>query len=140
MTQISNFTPEQRVQLFVGGRFTPDTFGPKAFRQIKDAIAAAPDAHLDAFERLYLGAPPSREAITELHLVDFLLAMHPHRRQRVDALARRLDAMMASLARVQAGEAESFADGPENASNEIARQRRQIERRRAGLSVLLGKA
>lgn len=140
MTDIAQFTPEDRVLLVVGGRFTPDSFGPAAFDAINRAVIENPDAHLDAFERLFLAARPSRRAITELHLPDFLRSLDAQRPQRVRELAGRLAQLMSSLARRQVSEAENVAESSDARVDEIARQRRQLARRRAGLGGLIGRA
>lgn len=138
MSEPAQFKPEDRVLLKVGGAFTPDTYGLAEYRAINQAVLADPDAHLDAFERLFLSPRPSRRAITELFLPDFLAALRRLRPQRVDALARRLGKLMTSLARKQAGEAESAAEGADDAAtDEIARQRRQLARRQQGIAALL---
>ena len=138
MREPAQFTPEDRVLLKVGGAFTPDTYGPDAYRAINQAVLDDPDAHLDAFERLFLSPRPSRRAITELHLPDFLKSLAHLRRERVKALAQRLAQLMASLARKQASEAESVAEASDATIDEIARQRRQLTRRQEGLAALLG--
>lgn len=141
MTELDQLTPEDRVLLKVGGAFTPDTFGLDEYRAINKAVLDDPDAHLDAFERLFLSPRPSRRAVTELHLPDFLKGLLHRRRERVEGLARRLGHLMASLARKQAGEAESAAEGADDAAiDEIARQRRQLTRRQEGIATLLGAA
>lgn len=134
MTDLAQFTAEDRILLVVGGRFTPDTFGPDAYAAINRAVADDPDGHLDAFERLFLGPHPSRRALTELHLPSLLQSLQQLRPQRVEALARRLSGMMASLARTQAGEAESTRNDRASRVDEIARQRRQLARRRAAIA------
>jgi hypothetical protein len=137
MTDPAQFTPEDRVQLKVGGRFTPDTFGPEAYAAINRAVADDPDAHLDAFERLFLSPRPSRRALTELHLPAFLQGLQHLRPQRVQTMARQLSAVMASLARAQAGEAESTRNARPARIDEIARQRRQLARRRAAIAGIV---
>lgn len=138
MTDITQFTPEDRVLLRIGGRFTPDTFGAAAYAAINRAVAENPDAHLDAFERLFLNPRPSRRALTELHLPAFLQSMQAARPQRVEAMARQLAGVMASLARAQVGEAESTRSSSPAQVDEIARQRRQLARRRAAVASLVG--
>ena len=138
MTEPAHLTPQDRVLLQVGGGFTTDTFGPDAYAAINRAVLADPDAHLDAFEQLFLRPRPSRRSITELFLPDFLISLRHLRRDRVERLARRLGKLMASLARKQAGEAESVSEGADPTIDEIARQRRQLARRRKGIATLLG--
>ena len=137
MTDIAQFTPEDRVLLKVGGQFTPDSFDPEGYDAINRAVLDNPDAHLDAFERLFLNPRPSRAALTELHLPDFLQSLAELRPQRVQALARQLARLMGSLARRQTAEAESSAESSDARVDEIARQRRQLARRRAGLGGLV---
>lgn len=137
MTDITHFTPEDRVLLQVGGRFTPDSFGPEAYEEIIRAVMDDPDAHLDAFERMFLSPRPSRNELTEMFLPDFLQFLANQRPERVRDLARRLAALIGSLARQQAREAESLAEGSDEQFDEIARQRRQLGRRRAGLGGLV---
>jgi hypothetical protein len=138
MREPAQFTPEDRVRLKVGGAFTPDTFDLATYRAINQAVLDDPDAHLDAFERLFLSPRPSRRAITELHLPDFLRGLQHLRPERVQSLAQRLGQLMASLARKQAGEAESAAEASDTVVDEIARQRRQLARRQEGIAALLG--
>ena len=138
MREPAQFTPEDRVLLKVGGAFTPDTFDLATYRAINQAVLDDPDAHLDAFERLFLSPRPSRRAITELHLPDFLKGLLHLRRERVKGLAQRLGQLMSSLASKQASEAESVAEGADSAIDEIARQRRQLARRLEGIAALLG--
>ena len=135
MPVMTEMSPEDRVQLLVGGRLTPDAVGQGAYDAVLAAVAADPAAHMAAFERLFLNQRPSRKAITELHLAGFLVLMRRHAPDQVAAAARRLDQMMGSLARRQAGEA-TEATAPQ-AAHEIARQQRQLARQRAGLAQLL---
>jgi hypothetical protein len=139
MSDVTNFTPEQRVTLVVGGRFTPDTFGPEEYREILAAIVAMPGEHMDAFEALFVRDRPTRRALTELHLEFFLGLLRERLPERVTAVARRLESMMASLARHQAGEAAENEMSPVRATDEIARQQRQLARRREGLAAILGR-
>ena len=137
MTDISNFTPEDRVRLIVSGRFTADTFGPDAYRAINRAVVDDADVHLDAFQRIYLSPRPTRRAIGELYLPHFLQLVRQAAPQRVETLAKQLDDLMASLARHQASEAESLAESSDAAVDEIARQRNQLARRREVLADIL---
>ena len=137
MTDISQLTPEDRVKLKVGGQFTPDTFGLDDYRAINQAVLDNPDAHLDAFERLFLSPRPTRRALSELHFPSFLLGLRAVRPQRVEALARRLGGLMNSLARHQASEAEGLSESSDARIEEVARQRRQLAARREALADVL---
>lgn len=134
MTEVTSLSPEERVLIFVGGRMSPDSLGP-AHQQILDAIDADPGAHMDAFERLFLSGRPSRQTIAEAFLVPFLRRVQPRLPDRVQAAAQRLKGLMDSLARRQAGEADEAETV--HAEAEIARQRRQLERRREDIARLL---
>lgn len=134
----ATLSPEDRVRLVVGGRLTPDAVGQQAYDELHAAINADPAAHLAAFERLFLTNRPSRRAITELHLGSFLARMRSHLPEAAEAAARRLDALMASLERRQAAEAEEVGETSTGAAAaEIARQRRQLARRRGELAHAL---
>jgi hypothetical protein len=137
MSQIDSLNPEQRVRLVIGGRLTPDTFGPREYEEILTAIRENPGEHMDAFERLFLRGRPSRHSLTELHLDSFLGLVAPRLPDRVRQAAQKLEGMMASLSRQQAGEAEAVEGTSVRAEDEVARQRRQLGRRRQGLAPLL---
>jgi hypothetical protein len=137
MSEIDNLSPERRVLLVVGGTLTPDSFGPEAYQDILAAVRNNSREHLDAFEKLFLRARPNRHALTDLHLEFFLGLVAPQAPERTREVARKLETMMASLARHQAGEAEAVEGGPVRAEDEVARQRRQLERRRQGIAPLL---
>lgn len=139
MNDIAQLTPQDRVLLKVGGAFTPDTFGPESYESINAAVRDNPDAHLDAFEQMYLSPRPNRHELTELFLPDFLQYLADERPDRVREIARRLAALMGSLARRQAIEAESLAESSDESFDEIARQRRQLGRRGAVLRGLVGR-
>lgn len=138
MNDYAQITPEDRVLLKVGGSFTPDTYGPEAYESINSTIRENPDAHLEAFEQLFLNPRPSRQELTELFLPDFLQYLSDLRPDRVRAMAQRLSGLMGSLARHQANEAENLSESSDEAFDEMARQRRQLARRRNGLGGLVG--
>jgi hypothetical protein len=130
----TEISPEDRILIFVGGRMSPDALGP-AYQQILDAIDRDPGAHMDAFERLFLTGKPNRHVVTDAFLVPFLRRVQPRLPDRVRSAAQRLKAQMDSLARRQAGEAADVETVRGEA--EIARQRRQLERRREDLDRLV---
>lgn len=138
MANMPNMSPEDRVSIIVGGKFTADGIGQAAYDQIISAVAADPTAHMTAFEQLFLTGRPNRNAITDMHLVSFLTNMRQHLPDRVTAAAQRLNILMTSLARHQESEAAEVES--ERGRDEIDRQRSELQRQRAGLDQLLRRA
>ncbi|MEG3089113.1 hypothetical protein [Sphingomonas sp. PB4P5] len=126
MTEPASLTPRQRVMMFVGGNFSRAALGPR-YQQILDAIDADPRAHLAAFDQMFLSRPANRLQLTDLHLDSFVARMNRHLPQEARAVARRLLARMASLARAQSHE---MTEADESASVELGRQQRELVARR----------
>jgi len=126
-------SPEQRVQLIAGGNFTLDALGP-VYTDSLAAIAADPQAHFRAFERLYLTARPDRQALTELFLPAVLKHLAPHLPHETRRAARALLARSRSLAQAQETALDEAVG--ETAVQEIARQRSQLSARMAALARL----
>jgi hypothetical protein len=132
-TTSPSLSPDQRVKLVVGGNFTLDALGP-LHRDTLAAIAADPQAHFRAFQRLYLAARPSRRALTELFLPAFLKHLAPHLPSEARRAARTLLTRSRTLA--QAQEAALDEAVGETAVQEITRQRSQLSARMAALARL----
>lgn len=124
-------SPDQRVKLVVGGNFSRDALGP-LYSDTLAAIAADPQAHYRAFERLYLTARPTRQTLTELFLPAFVKHLAPHLPNEARRAARALLVRSRSLA--QAQEAALDEAVGETAIQEITRQRNQLSARIAALS------
>ena len=56
---------DQDIAIIVGGSFSPDHIGPTKYQQIVRRVRAAPDRHLQAFERRFL-----RPGVEPLALAD----------------------------------------------------------------------
>lgn len=81
---------ENDVLTMTGGHFTAAALGPEGFAAIRERARARPDAYLDAFERMFLGARFDAElhaAIDPTVLLDQLRDVAP---ERVRALAASL--------------------------------------------------
>ncbi len=126
------------VALVVGGNFTPHAMGG-AFTRILDRLRAAPAAHLDAFERLYVTPGLDSRALSRLHLDSFLEIMRPLAPERVRTLADRLlrqyDSAL-SIADHAAGQEMSLVEALP--PGETSRFIQRLDDRRRSLRVLLG--
>lgn len=81
---------ERDVLQIVGGNFSPDALGP-AYDQVIARLRAAPDAYLNAFERLFLsGRRLDARAQSRLYLPSLLRLLGDAAPARVRSLAERL--------------------------------------------------
>ena len=127
---------EQDVLQLVGGNFTPDALGP-AYDAILARARAAPDAYLDAFERLFLRTPIDPKVHSGLHLPGLLRLLADRAPERVRALAGQLLSQYDAATRIT-DDASERAAVLEALPPETSRFVQRLDRRRDELRAILG--
>jgi hypothetical protein len=125
---------EKRVAIIVGGHFTPDALGPE-YDQIIAAVRADAREHLQAFERLYLGAELDTGRFADLHLPNLLRILAPVAPDATARLASALERRFANVAHEQ--EAEYAAATEAGETSDVARRRRRLNARYSELRALM---
>lgn len=128
---------DRDVLLIVGGSFTPDALGPE-YERVLARVRGAPDAHLDAFERLFLRARMDARAHSRFHLPGLLRLLADRAPDRVRSLAARLVAQYDTAMSItdDIGEGAAVLEAlPEDSRRVVQR----LDRRRNELRAILGR-
>lgn len=134
MTDIARMTHDERVRLIIGGNFSLDSLGP-AYRQAIEAVRREPEAHLEAFERIFVSGPLSQAHIGELDPAALLAIVRPLLPDRVRQLAVATAAQLDSATRGRKAAFRKTTESDE--ANDIAFQRQLIDDRRADIRLML---
>ena len=126
------------LRIIVGGNFTGHALGDE-FTRILGRLRTAPDAYLDAFERMFIIPGLDAQMLSRLHLDGFLDRMRPIAPARVqvltDRLLRQYDAAL-SIADHAAGQEFSLVEALP--AGETSRFVQRLDDRRRSLRVLSG--